>query len=158
MKVPKDFTTRIAGNYYRNTPNLLVWSGTPILSVDRDRRTGELKVKFAIYDAKGRRRALVRNSKIEDGSADDYAVSMTESNFEVRDKETGRTMCKLQRCRASRDMDLDAFVLTHAPDGFFIHASPVQTNLGTPTTGETYRNQDSALEFQPRKQGRKSKK
>lgn len=44
MKVPKNFKTRIAGNFYENTPNLVVCSGTTILRVQRSEDNGDLEV------------------------------------------------------------------------------------------------------------------
>ena len=158
MRLPENFKIRIAGNFYRDTPNLVVCSDTPILRAERDSKTGELSVDFMVYDSSGRQKAQVRDSKLVKGSAEEYRVHQTDSSFEVRETATDRTICKLQRCRASRYMDLDASVLTHAPDGFFIHASPVQTNLDNTAKGENFRGLDAALVFEPRKPRRRRKK
>lgn len=145
MKVPKNFKTRIGGNFYVNTPNLVVCSGTAILRVERAEPSGELHVKLAIFDSSGRQRALVKDTKLTKGRRKDYSIQSTDSNYSVRENATGRVICKLQRCAATRSMDLDAFILAHTPDGFFIHANPVQTNIGTKATGKTYQDLDAAL-------------
>lgn len=145
MKVPENFRTRIAGNIYENTPDLVVCNDKTILRVERAADTGRLKVRLAIFDSKGRRKATIEDDKVTKGREQDYSVSMTDSNFSVHDSATGRTICNLQRCAPARRMDVDAFVMTHSPDGFLIHASPVQTNLGTKAKGEVYRNLDRAL-------------
>lgn len=145
MKVPENFRTRIAGNIYENTPDLLVCDEQTILRVEREARSGRLKVRLAIFDEDGRRKATVENDKVTNGRKKAYSVSMTHSSFSVHENSTGRTVCHLQRCAPARRMDIDAFVMTHSPDGFLIHASPVQTNLGTKASGEVYRDLDRAL-------------
>ena len=147
MKVPKNFKTRIGGNFYVNTPNLVVCSGTTILRVEREEKDGELHVHLVIFDSGGKQKAVVGDAALIEGRSDEYSIRTTDSNYSVRENATGRVICKLQRCAATRSMDLDAFVLTHAPDGFFIHANPVQTNIRTKTTGETYADLDAALEM-----------
>lgn len=144
MKVPENFKTRIGGNFYVDTPNLVVYSDSTILRVERD-DSGDLHVMLAIYDSSGRRTALVEDTSVVDGSAGDFTVTQTEHSYNVREKASGRVICKLQRCAATRSMDLDAFILTHAPDGFFIHANPMQTNMGTKSTGDLYVGLPAAL-------------
>ena len=155
MKVPKDFKTRIAGNFYQDTRNLIVCFDRPILQLERQPRTGELRVTLVIFDSRGREQALIEGSEIVEGNEDEYAVRMTDHNFTVRETGTGRTICRLQRCAASRNMDVDVFVLTHAPDGFFIHANPLQSNIGKKASGDTFSSVDAALVL---KQPRKSRK
>lgn len=145
MQLPKNFRTRIAGNIYENTPDLVVCNDTTILRVERAADSGRLKVHLAIFDSKGRRKATIEDDKVTKGRKQDYSVAMTDSNFSVHENATGRTVCNLQRCAPARRMDIDAFVMTHSPDGFLIHASPVQTNLGTKAKGEVYRDLDQAL-------------
>ena len=145
MQVPKDFKTRIGGNYYVNTPTLVVCSEKTLLRVEREEPEGELCVRLAIYDSRGRQRARVKGETLTKGRKKDYSIQSTDNNFSVHENATGRVICKLQRCAANRSMDLDAYLLNHSPDGFTIHANPVQTNIGTKATGETYENLDAAL-------------
>lgn len=145
MKVPEDFKTRIAGNFYENTPNLVVCYDTPIFRLDRDEDSGELLVRLVVFDSAGCRKAVVEGTRITEGSPDEYSARMTDHSFKVREISTGRVICRIQRCAGTRDRDLDAFLMTHAPNGFFVHANPVQTNLGTRSTGQTYRNLDAAI-------------
>jgi hypothetical protein len=144
MQVPENFRTRIAGNIYENTPDLVVCNDTTILRVERA-DSGSLKVRLAVFDSNGRRKATIEDDKVTQGRQQDYSVAMTDSNFSVHENATGRTVCNLQRCAPARRMDIDAFVMTHSPDGFLIHASPLQTNLGTKARGEVYRDLDHAL-------------
>ena len=145
MHVPKNFKTRIGGNFYVNTLNLVVCSGTTILQVERTESDGELHVRLVIFDSSGRERARVKDTKLTKGSRKDYSIQSTDDNYSVRENATGRVICKLQRCAATGSMDIDAYLLSHTPDGFFIHANPVQTNIGTKATGKTYESLDAAL-------------
>lgn len=145
MQVPKNFKTRIGGNFYVNTPNLVVCSGTTILRVERAEPGGELHVRLVIFDSTGRQSASVKDTKLIKGNRKDYSIHSTDNNYSVRENATGRVICKLQRCAATRSMDIDAFIMTHSPDGFFIHANPMQTNMGTKATGKTYQDLDAAL-------------
>ena len=47
MKVPENFKTRIGGNFYAETPNLVVYSDATILRVDRD-DGGDLPLTYMI--------------------------------------------------------------------------------------------------------------
>lgn len=145
MKVPKNFKTRIGGNFYQNTPNLVVCCGTTLLRLEREEGNGDLLVQLVIFDSSGRRKAVVEGTRLTEGAAQEYSIQMTDSSYKVREIATGRVICELQRCAATRTRDLDAFLLLHAPNGFFVHANPMQTNLGTNATGETFQNLDAAL-------------
>lgn len=158
MKVPENFTTRLGGNLYRNTPNLIVCKDEPILRVEREPKTGEVQVDLAIFDAKGREKALIEANSIARGDEDEFDVLMTEQSFTVREVETERTICSLQRCSDNKSMDVDVFVLMHAPDGFFIHANPAQSNLSKKPEGTTYSDLPAALVMAPNKKKKKKKR
>jgi hypothetical protein len=145
MIVPENFKTQIAGNFYINTPNLITCGGEPILRVDRDDSSGELQVSLAVYDSSGRQAVRIEGTKIVEGSGNDFRIVMTDRNYLVRDKSTGRSICEIRRSNATRKADIDVFVLTHAPDGFFIHANPKQSNTRTKSDGGVYSDLDAAL-------------
>lgn len=146
MKVPKNFKTRIAGNFYENTPDLIVCRDETLLRIDRDDSTGELDVEMLVFDSSGRRQALINGRNVTHGNSGDFRIHSTDQSYVVRERATGRTICEIRRCVSSRGMGVDVFVLTHSPDGFFIHANPVQSNIGAKkATGETYRDLDAAL-------------
>ena len=98
MKVPENFKTRFGGNFCAETPNLVVYSDATILRVDRD-DGGDLHIRLAIYDSSGRRTALVEDTRLTDGNAEDFAVNETEHTYSVREKATGRVA--IQACSAS---------------------------------------------------------
>lgn len=145
MEVPENFKTQIAGNYYVNTPNLIVCGEEPILRVDRDDATGRLQVWMTVYDSAGHRTARIEGTKVVDGSGADFRIVMTDKSYLVRERSTGRALCEIRRSAAARQTDIDVFVLTHSPDGFFIHANPKQSNVKVESDGETHHDLDAAL-------------
>lgn len=145
MEVPENFKTQIAGNFYVNTPNLIMCGEEPILRVDRDDSTGRLQVWMTIYDSAGRRTATIEDTEVVDGSREDFKIVSTDKSYLVREKSTGRALCEIRRSAAARQTDIDVFVLTHSPDGFFIHANPKQSNVKVKSDGKTHRDLDAAL-------------
>lgn len=145
MKVPENFKTQIAGNYYRNTPSLIVCGGETILRVDRDESNGRLKVRLKVFDSVGRLAALIENTDVVEGERAAYRIVMTDQNYLVRERGTGRSLCEIRRSAAARQTDIDVFVLTHSPDGYFIHANPKQSNTGVKAEGKTHCDLDAAI-------------
>lgn len=145
MEVPENFKTQIAGNFYVNTPNLIVCGDEPILRVCRDDDTGRLSVWMTVYDSAGRQIAKIEGTKVVGGSEKDIRIVMTDKNYLVREKSTGRALCEIRRSAAARQTDIDVFVLTHSPDGFFIHANPKQSNVRVKSDGKTHHDLDAAL-------------
>lgn len=146
MKVPKNFKTRIAGNFYENTPNIIVCRDERLLRIDRDDATGQLDVELLVFDSRGRRQALINGTNVTHGNSRDFKIQSTDHSYVVRERGTGRNICEIRRSLASRGMGVDVFLLTHSPDGFFIHVNPVQSNIGaTKSSGKTYRDLDAAL-------------
>lgn len=155
MNVPQGFKTRIAGSVFQDTPSLVVCAETPLLTVGRDPATGRLLVDLTIFDSMGTERARVEGTRLASGKKSDFSVLETDNLVRVRDNQAERVICELQRRDSTKGADVDAYVLAHAPDGFLIHASPEQSNIGGNTTGNSYRNADAALVMKKRKAARK---
>ena len=155
MKVPEGFKTRIAGNVFQDTPNVVVCLGEPLLTLERDASTGRLLVGFTVFDATGTERARVEGTKLTGAKKSDYSVLETDNLVRVRDNTAERVICELQRRDSTKGADVDAYVLTHAPDGFLIHASPVQSNISGKVSGETFKDAEAALVLNKRRATRK---
>lgn len=155
MKVPKGFKTRIAGNVFQDTPNLVVCLETPLLILERDPYTGRLLIDLTIFDAKGAEQARVQGTRLTSGKTGNFSVLETENLVSVRDEKAERVICELQRRDSTRGADLDAYLLTHAPDGFLIHASPAQSNIGGKVSGKTFKDAEAALVLNKRRVARK---
>ncbi|MEX2495517.1 MAG: hypothetical protein WD448_05470 [Woeseia sp.] len=132
MKVREHFIVRLGGNDYLDTPNLIVCSGEPILKLTRDEVSDELKVEAEIFDATGNRTAVVRGTELVDGDPGTIEIRSTESSYVIRDKTADRTVCEIRRRAGKQKEDLDVSVLMRTPDGFLIHANPLQSNVGLP--------------------------
>lgn len=145
MKLPENFKTHIAGNFYVNTPRLIVCGDETILRVDREDSSGDLKVRMKVYDSEGHCAAKIEDTRVVEGACEDFRVVMTDRNYVVRERQTGRSLCEIRRSAAARQTDIDVFVLTHSPKGFFIHANPKQSNTGVEADGNTHSDLDAAL-------------
>jgi hypothetical protein len=155
MQVPEGFRTRIGGNIFRDTPSLVVYLGTPLLTIEREAVSGRLLVDLAIFDSQGIEQARIEKTSFTQGNTTEFSISETDNLVKVQDHKAERVICELQRRDSTKGADLDVYVLTHAPDGFLIHASPVQSNIGGKASGKTFRNADAALVLEKRRAARK---
>lgn len=147
MKIQSDFTVRLGGNSYADTPHLLACKGEPVLTVRRAAATGDLKVSIDIYDEQGHEQAAVRETGLVRGDPESFSISVTENQFEVIDCRRHRVVCNIRRRANARDTDIDVSLLLHTPDGFLVHANPDQTNLRIRSSEETLRGRDAALKI-----------
>lgn len=141
MKVQEHFIVRLGGNDYLDTPNLIVCKGHPILTLTRDEKSDELRVEAKIFDSTGRKKAVISDTKLLEGDPEAVDVRSTESNYTIRDKSSDRTVCEIRRRAGKQKEDLDVSVLMHTPEGFLIHANPLQSNVGLPRYPEPAREQ-----------------
>ncbi len=145
MKIRKHFIVRFAGNEYIDTPNLLTCKGEPILIVDRDDKSGDLDVKFEIFDESGDEKAVATQHGLVSGDPAAYEVRKTDHRFTVVDRVKERIVCDIRRRAYVKDMDLDVSVLTHTPDGFLIHANPEQSNVRVRASSEIISGKPAAI-------------
>ena len=129
MTTVPHFKVRFAGDIFVDTPNLVVYEDEPVLRLDRRETDGALEIDMDIYDADGRNVGAIRAGELEDGKPAKVEVSSGESQFLVKDLETGRTICDIRRRAHSREADIDVSVQMFMPDGFLVHANPAQSNL-----------------------------
>lgn len=147
MKLRKNFVVRIGGNEYADTPDLLAFQGNPVLTVKRGDESGDLDVRLDVYDERGRERARVRDAEVVKGDSDSIDIRVTENSYTVFDRNRKRVLCELRRRGHARDMDLDAWLLLHTPDGFLVHANPDQTNLRVRRSENVLTGRDAALQI-----------
>jgi hypothetical protein len=145
MKLPENFKAQIGGNFYTNTPKLIVCRDETLLQVDRDEQTGSLHVWLKVFDANGKRKAVIEDTRFVKGRKTDFKVRMTDSAYIVRECKSGRVVCEIRRSGASRENDIDVFVMTHSQDGFFVHANPKQSNTGVKADGRVHSDLEAAL-------------
>lgn len=145
MKIQKHFIVRFGGNDYIDTPNLLTSNGEPVLTVERNDKSGELDIRLGIYDERGRERGVATQEGLKDGDPEAYEVRMTDHRFTVVDRKKERIVCDIRRRAHVKDMDLDVSVLTHMPDGFLVHANPEQSNVRVRASNEVLTGRDAAI-------------
>jgi hypothetical protein len=71
-KLEDKFRVKIGGNYYIDTPNIVVYRGTPLFTMKRRENDFLLGIDFDIHDKTGARIATVRNGNVVQGNESDY--------------------------------------------------------------------------------------
>ena len=65
--VEKEFSVKLGGNTYINTPNLIVYKGDPIFKLKRSDEDGILGIDFDVFDNAGNRVATFRKGVVVQG-------------------------------------------------------------------------------------------
>ena len=138
-KVETEFAVRLGGNTYINTPNLVVFKGTPVFRIRRS-DDGMLGIDFDVFDAKGQRVATFAKGVVVQGDQANYQIDSGHDSYTVTERSTGRVIARVQR-RGVQGAELDVSVRMYLPNGFLLDAGPQATNLGGATlVGNTFKN------------------
>jgi hypothetical protein len=144
-KVETNFSVHLGGNIYINTPNLIVYKGTPIFRIRRSENDGILGIDFDVYDKGGKRIATFAKGIVVQGDAANYTIQSGHDAYSVTERSTGRVIARVQR-RGVEGAELDVHVHMYLPDGFLLDAGPYATNLGSNTViGNTFRNRPAGI-------------
>jgi hypothetical protein len=136
--VETNFVVRLGGNTYINTPNLVVFKGTPIFHLRRG-DDGLLGIDFDVFGKDGARVARFRKGVVVDGDSGSYDITTGHDAFSVAEKTTGKMIARVQR-RGVSGAELDVWVSTYLPNGALFDAGPTETNLGgIKMTGNTFK-------------------
>ena len=127
--IEKEFSVKLGGNTYINTPNLVVYKGEALFKISRSENEGILGIDFDIFDAKRKRVATVRRSIVVQGDAADYDIKAGHDEYSVTEKSNGRLITSVKR-RGAQGAELEVSVHLYTPDGFLFDATPSQTNVG----------------------------
>jgi len=125
----KKFRVVIGGNTYINTPNIVVYKGTPLFVIKRSESDGLLGIDFDIFDDKGNRVATVRNGVVVHGNEADYEIRKGMDYYIVTEQQSGRVICDIRKRSEAPNAELEVSVRLYTPDGFLLDATPEQTNL-----------------------------
>jgi hypothetical protein len=140
-KVEDQFRVIIGGNTYINTPNVIVYKGTPLFILKRSENDGILGIDFDIYDKKEEKVATVRNGVIVQGDKRKYDISSGMDRYIVTDIASGRVICDIRKRSQAPNAELEVSVKMYTRDGFLIDAGPDQTNIGgLQLRGNTFEN------------------
>src|SRR3990172_6626421 len=124
-KVETEFAVRLGGNTYINTPNLVVFKGTPVFRIRRS-DDGMLGIDFDVFDAKGQRVATFAKGVVVQGDQANYQIDSGHDSYTVTERSTGRVIARVQR-RGVQGAELDVSVRMYLPNGFLLDAGPQAT-------------------------------
>ena len=129
--VPKEFTVKLGGNYYVNTPNMIVANGENIFRLKRREEDGLLAVDFDVYAEDGSKVATIRNGNVVQGDAEKYEFHKEHHRYWVVDRDSGRTICDVRKsARAEDGSELEVSVDLYTKSKFHLMADPDKTNIG----------------------------
>ena len=141
FQVTDRFHVRLGGNTFIDTPNLVMYDGTPIFQLRRH-EDGYLGIDFDIYGPDGTKIAAVRRNQLyftKDVDRGSFAESGTVDTYEVREVATGRVLCSIKKRKAAGPAELDVAVETYLPNGQLLKASPTEMQMGGITmVGNTF--------------------
>jgi len=125
------FKVKIGGNYYIDTPNVIVAAGEPLFRIHRRDEDGLLAVDFDVYDSGRKKVATIRNAHVVSGNKADYEFKKEHHRYWVIEKSSGRVICDVRQVAAAEDScELEVAVDLFTKSGFHIVADPEQTNIG----------------------------
>ena len=136
-----NFKVKIGGNYYIDTPNIIVYKGESIFSIVRAERSDLLGINFEIYDKRGEKIASVKQGRIYKGNADLYEIISEKDRYTLIEKATDKTICDIKKRELAGESELEVTVNLYTKDGFLIEATPTKTNIATNSIkGSTFTN------------------
>ena len=125
------FKVKIGGNYYINTPNLIVAGGESLFTIKRREEDGLLAVDFDVYRADGTKVATIRNAHVVSGHQEDYEFHKEHHHYWVTERSSGRIICDVRQVsKAEGDCEIDVSVDLFTKSGFHVIADPEKTNVG----------------------------
>ena len=126
-----NFKVKIGGNFYINTPKIIVYKGDSLFSIVRAERTDLLGINFKIYNEKGEKIASVKQGRIYEGDKELYTVIIEQDRYALIEKATDRVICDIRKNKLADQSELEVNLNLYTKDGFLINASPTGTNIGT---------------------------
>ena len=126
-----NFKVKIGGNFYINTPKIIVQKGDSLFSIVRAERTDLLGINFKIYNKNGEKIASVKQGRIYEGDKELYSVIIEQDRYALIEKATDRIICDIRKNKLADQSELEVNLNLYTKDGFLINASPTGTNIGT---------------------------
>ena len=126
-----NFKVKIGGNFYINTPKIIVYKGDSLFSIVRAERTDLLGINFKIYNKNGEKIASVKQGRIYEGDKELYSVIIEQDRYALIEKATDRIICDIRKNKLADQSELEVNLNLYTKDGFLINASPTGTNIGT---------------------------
>jgi hypothetical protein len=147
-KMETEFSVKLGGNTYINTPNLIVYKGTPIFKILRSNQTGMLGIDFDVYDSTGARVATIAKGIVVQRDKANYTITTEHEEYTVKENGTNRQIASVKR-RGVQGAELEVFVDLYTPSGFHLKATPTHTNMdGMTISGVIFQNSDTGIAVQ----------
>ncbi len=126
-----NFKVKIGGNYYINTPKIIVYKGESLFSIVRAERTDLIGINFIIYNRQGKKIAIIKQGRIYEGDRELFNVNIGQDRYTLIEIESGRVICDIKKRKLANQSELEVTVNLFTKDGFLIEATPTRTNIGT---------------------------
>lgn len=97
MEIESEFSVKLGGNTYINTPNLVAYKGEPLFRIYRSERDNILGIDVDVFDFKKKRVATIRKSIIVQGDANSYEIKTGHDGYSVTEKNGGRLIASVKR-------------------------------------------------------------
>lgn len=137
----QEFSVKLGGNTYINTPVLISYQGTPLFTLYRNEE-GYLAIDFEVFGANHQKIATVKKNNIypHKDQKPNYELKGTADTLTLIDKNTGMAIIDIRR-RAAAEQELDVSVSTYLPNGDLLRLGPDTTSLkGTQLRGNILKN------------------
>ena len=128
-QVEKEFSVKLGGNTYINTPNLIVVQGKSLFKVYRSESDGMLGIDFDVYNSSGNKVATIRKGIVVNGDEDAYQITSGHEKYSVTEKSSGKEIVSVQRRNVS-GAEIEVSVELYTKTGFLLNATPESTNVG----------------------------
>ena len=128
-QVENEFSVKLGGNTYINTPNLIMVQGESLFNIYRSESDGILGIDFDVYNSSGSKVATVRKGIVVSGDEGAYKISTGHEKYSVTERSTGKEIVSVQRRNVS-GAELEVSVELYTKTGFLLNASPTSTNVG----------------------------
>jgi hypothetical protein len=129
-EIENKFLVKIGGNYFIDTPNVIVAHGDSVFTMQR-RDDGHLGIDFDIYDKDGKKVATIRRGNVVQGDEANYEIKKEYHHYTVTEKDSGKIICDIkQKAKSEGDTEIEVSVDLYTKKGFHLIAGPEQTNIG----------------------------
>lgn len=128
-EVENEFSVRLGGNTYINTPNLIVVNGESLFKIYRSEADGMLGIDFDVYDSSGGKVAVIRKGVVVYGDEENYQTQSGHEKYSVTERSSGKEIVSVRRRNVS-GAEIEVSVELYTKTGFLLNAGPENTNIG----------------------------
>ena len=131
--IEKSFRVVLGGNTFIDTPNLVVYKGESLFTLERNEDSGYLAISFKIYDETKAKIATIGQNRIfmnkKYRGPKTFAIEGGVHDWVLKEKNSGDLICAIKQKEAAKPAELDVSVNLYTPDGLLFSATPESINL-----------------------------